>query len=1094
MWYEILKFELKYRIKRPETYIFFMFLFLFSIVGVDFVFQGVEIGLVKKNAPIVIAKTMGAITGIFMIMVSMIMGVPVLRDFQYDMESLLFVNPIKKRDYILGRFLGSFIILTGIFSGVVLGMILGAQMPWHDPINMLDFNIMTYLQSFMVVVFPLLFFGACLFFVSGMLSRKLLVVYTQGIFLFVVFLLTKAIKNEYLQAILDPFSLTTLTQFTKDWSVVERNSLGITMTDVLLHNKLFWFAFGVVILFFGYKRFSFSLLRKKVKNKNRLGAESTEVSEEKIIVPKVNIHSNFKTHWNQFIGLSKFYTYSLFKETSFWAIVICGMIIILINSVNLGTVYGVNSYPTTYLIVEELQEMSLYFFMIILLFYSGELIWKERTSKIQLLCDSTSVLNVTVLCSKFFALVCIYVVLMLSLIASGIAFQIAKGYYQFELDVYFFGFFLEILPFLVLYTFITFFFQVLSNNKFVGIFLAIIFFMINIGAEALGFQHNLYKFAGNPLQRYSEMNGYGHFLSSFLWVKTYWLTFGILLLLMSSIWMLRGTEANLFQRWKIGRTQVSKLQINIMFGLVTVFMGIGAFIFYNTNMVNEYWSNTTEMAFRAQYEKKLKPFEYILQPKITEVNLNVELYPKERAYEAKGFYILKNMHNTPIKEVHIQKSIASHLQLDSINFEGGAHKNSDYQEFDYTIYQLSKPLRAGDSIKMSFKQSYVPKGFENHGENTEVLENGTFMNNQVFPTIGYNKKYELRDTDSRNTYGLKPRIDKADQEDEKELGNVISGGDSDGINYEIVIGTESNQLAISSGALLKEWKVNDRSYFHYKMNQPMLNFYAIVSGEYRVERDVWQSSSTLSAPVDLEIYHHPGHSYNLDRMMAAMKSSLEYYSDNFSPYQYQQLRIMEFPRYEEYAQSFPNAIPFSEAMGFVLDIDDEKDVDMVFFITAHEVAHQWFGMQVGAANVKGRHLVLETLSQYAALMVLKNKYSEEKVDQFLEFQKETYAREQKKSKTEEPALIKVENQDYVYYNKGALAMYALQQHIGEDKINLALRRFIDDWNMYNGTIKKQTQRYATSKDLLSYFRQVTPKELQYVVTDLFEKAESTKIP
>ena len=84
MWYEIFKFEIKYRLKRPETYVFLGFLLLFSAVGVDFIFQGVELGLMKKNAPPVIAKTMGVITGIFMIMVSMIMGVPVLRDYQYE--------------------------------------------------------------------------------------------------------------------------------------------------------------------------------------------------------------------------------------------------------------------------------------------------------------------------------------------------------------------------------------------------------------------------------------------------------------------------------------------------------------------------------------------------------------------------------------------------------------------------------------------------------------------------------------------------------------------------------------------------------------------------------------------------------------------------------------------------------------------------------------------------------------------------------------------------------------------------------------------------------------------------------------------------
>ena len=1085
MWYEIFKFELIYRVKCPETYVFFIFLFLFSIVGVDFIFQGVEIGLMKKNAPLVIAKTMGAITGIFMILASMIMGVPVLRDYHYNVESLLFINPIKKRDYLLGRFLGSFAVLLFVFSGVLLGMMVGSQMPWQNQSEMLPFNTFSYLQSFVIIVLPILFFGASLFFVTGMLSRKLLVVYTQGIVLFVVFLLTKAITNDYLQGIFDPFSLTTLTQVSKDWTIIERNSLGISFNNIMLHNKLFWSVLGVVILIYGYRKFSFNVLAKTSKRKQ----ESPLNTEEGIAytIPKITIKHSFKTQSLQLVQLSKFYTKSLLKETSFWAIAICGMIIILINSVSLGTVYGVDSYPATYFIVEELQEMSLYFFIIILLFYSGELIWKERNSKFNLIYDATAVTDFTILASKFIALIGIYIVLMLSLIAAGIVFQAANGYYHFELDVYFLGFFLEILPFLVLYTFIAFFFQVLCNQKFVGILLALLFVIVNISSEFLGFEHSLYKFGGKTLGTYSDMNAYGHFLKPYLWIKSYWFVFGVILLSLSSVVSARGMDTKFIKRFKAIKQRITKPLAQFTILACGVFILIGIYVFYNMNVLNDYWTNSEETAFRANYESTLKPLEYLPQPKITAVNLNVELYPETRAYTVDGFYILKNTFTEPIEAIHIQKIIASHVQLETLTFEGNTIENTQHQEFDYTIYTLAEALQSGDSIKMNFKQSYNPKGFEDQSSNTQIVQNGTFFSNQEFPTIGYNRKYELRDADERKEYKLAPRPNKTRRDDKKELVNAHSGGDSDGINFEMIIGTDNDQTAITSGTLQKQWVDNNRNYFHYKMHQPMVNFYSIVSADYMIKKDTWQSlTDTIAKPVKLDIYYHDTHTYNLDRMMASMKASLEYYSTNFSTYQYKQLRIMEFPRYAQFAQSFPNTIPFSEAIGFVLDIDDKTDVDMVFYVTAHEVAHQWFGMQVEAANVQGRHLILETLSQYSALMVLKQNYPEEKVQQFLAFQKVSYTKEQKKSKTEEPPLALVENQDYIYYNKGAIAMYTLQQQIGEDKVNLALKRFIEDWNTISGTLKAKTNRYATSKDLLNYFREVTPDSLDHIIHDLFE--------
>ncbi len=1088
LWYEIFKFELKYRLKRADTYIFFVFLLLFSIVGVDFIYQGMDFGLVKKNSPLVIAKAMGAITGIFMILASMIMGVSVLRDFEYNIESLMYVNPIKKRDYLLGRFLGSFAVLLFVFSGVFFGMMIGEYMPWHQPDHLLPFNLLTYLKPFTIVTLPILFFGACLFFITGALSRKLMVVYTQGIVLFVVFMLTKAITNEFWQAILDPFSLTTISLLTDSWTGAERSLQAIPFTGALLYNKLFWIVLGLLILGIGYKKFEFNVVPNKRIKKKKFKTMDVQTDQlYDVEIPEFRLEHGVKSKWSQLIHFSWFYFVSICKQVSFWAIVICGMIIILINSVNLGTVYGVDSYPSTYFIVEELQETSFYFFVIILVLYSGELIWKERTAKLNLIYDASSMSDFLNLAGKYLGLILIYIVLIISLIISGIIFQTINGYYNYDFQVYFYGFFLEILPFLALYTLVAFFAQVMTNQKFVGILVVLIFFILNSSLALFGMDHDLYFFGGSSLGTYSDMNGYGHFMKPYLIIKSYWFLFGILLLIIASVVSVRGTETNLIKRLRASKHRISKPVLKL--GVVTVvsFIMLGSYIFYNTNILNEYWTTSEETEFRIAYEKSLKKFEYLPQPKIVAVTLKVELYPKSRDYNAEGFYILKNTWDAPIEEIHIQKLIESNITLESVTFEDGASIDNQYAEFEYHKYILKQPLLAGDSIKMSFKQTFTTKGFEQGGSNTNIVHNGTFFNNRDFPTLGYNRKYELQDDDDRADYNLPSRSNKARREDPKQLVNTRSGGDSDGIQFEIVLGTDENQTAIAPGNLLKKWKENDRNYFHYKMELEMIDFYSIVSAQYEVKRDTWLATpDTAAKPVDLEIYYHKEHNYNLDRMMESMKTSFDYYSTNFSSYQYQQLRIIEFPRYAEFAQSFPGTVPFSESIGFVLDIDDEEDVDMAFYVTAHELAHQWFGMQVEAAYVQGQLMILETLSQYAALMVLKQQYSEEKVQQFLDLQEERYAEGKRRDGGQEPTLAFVENQEYIYYAKGAINMYALQQQIGEDRVNLALKRFINDWNTIDGKLKITTDRYATTEDLLGYFRDVTPNSLQHIIKNLFE--------
>jgi ABC-2 type transport system permease protein len=1097
MWYNIFKFEIQYRIKRPDTYVFFLFLFLFSIVGVDFVFQGADFGVMNKNSPFVIAKTMGAITGIFMILASMIMGVSVLRDFEYEIESLIFSTTIKKKDYLLGRFLGSFTVLIFVFSGVLFGMMLGECMPWHNPNDLLDFNALVYVKTFLIVTLPTLFFGASLFFVTGALSRNLVVVYTQGVILFVVFMLTKAITNEFWQAILDPFSLTTTTYVTKSWSALEKGTQSIPFFGgALMYNKLFWASLGIVALLYGYKKFNFNVVKNNPSKRKKVQVSTIEsVSDTSTIrIPDAEKQYGMLSKWTQLKEFSWFYFLGICKQSSFWAIVICGMIIILINSVNLGTVHGVDSYPATYFIVEELQETSLYFFIIILVFYSGELVWKERGAKLNLIYDATPLSSFINLAGKYIGLNLIYVLLMLALISSGIIFQTLNGYYNYEFSVYFSGFFFEILPSLALLTLVAFFVQALVNQKFVGIILVIILFISTIALGVFGFDHDLYFFGGRSLGTYSDMNGYGHFLKPYLFVKSYWFLFGSLLLIVGSFFMVRGTETNFIKRLKTAKQRISKPLFIFGSVITTLFILLGSFIFYNTNVLNKYWTNSETTAFRVGYEKALKKFEYIAQPKIVSVNLNVELYPSSRDYSAEGYYILKNTNEATINEVHIQKIIEDNVVINDVSFDGGATINNEYSTYYYTIYKLKTPLKLGDSIKMSFKQTYTTKGFLASGSNTAIVENGTFFNNENFPTLGYTKKYELQDKKKRIEFQLPKRVNKALREDVNELQNARSGGDSDGINFEMVIGTEIDQTAIAPGDLIKQWEENNRSYYHYKMRQPIINFYAMVSARYEVKKDTWISKSdATSKQVALEIYYHKGHEYNIDRMMKSMKVSLDYFSTNFSPYQYEQLRIMEFPRYAEFAQSFPGTVPFSESIGFVLDIDDETDVDMAFYVTAHEIAHQWFGMQIEAANVQGKLMLLETLSQYAATMVLKQHYSEEKVQQFLETQKDRYLEGKRRESGKEPSLALVENQDYIYYAKGAINMYEFQKQIGEDSVNLALKRFINDWNTIDGILKTRTNRYATSKELLGYFREVTPSNQQHIITYLFESVGKLNI-
>jgi aminopeptidase N len=214
-------------------------------------------------------------------------------------------------------------------------------------------------------------------------------------------------------------------------------------------------------------------------------------------------------------------------------------------------------------------------------------------------------------------------------------------------------------------------------------------------------------------------------------------------------------------------------------------------------------------------------------------------------------------------------------------------------------------------------------------------------------------------------------------------------------------------------------------------------------------------------------------------MIDAVKKSLEYYTTNFGPYQHRQVRIIEFPGYRHFAQSFANTIPYSESSGFIARIDDEEDIDYVFNTTAHEVAHQWWAHQVVGGNVQGATMLSESLSEYSALMVMEQEYGAERMRRFLRHELDGYLEGRGGEVEQEQPLMLVENQKYIHYNKGSLVLYALRDQIGEQQLNRALARYVKEFRF-------QEPPYTNTVEFLDHVREVVPPHLQYLIEDLFE--------
>ncbi|GAB4421916.1 MAG: M1 family aminopeptidase [Bacteroidia bacterium] len=1090
MFAEIFRFELSYRLRRPATWIYFaiMFLLAFGATAWDQITIGGGTGQVKENAPVVLAYMMTILTAIpGFFFSSAIMGVPVLRDFEHRTGSMFYTTPMRKGTYLWGRFAGSLLVLLLVFSGMLLGLMLGLAMPWLDDDKLLPYRVWPFIQPFLVWVVPNAFVSGALFFMGGTLSRRLLWVFVQGIFLLAFYLITSDLSSELdnraVSILLDPMGIGATQTFTQYWTVAERNSLLIPLAGSILGNRLLWLVVGIGALALTYLRFSYQLAGTGSRKRRKAQAEVSEGPRPDFRLAPAVLHQGLATDLRRVLSLVRIYIAEVAQSVPFLAIVIVGIVMLIINSQQFSTLYGTDTYPTTYQMLELLSEFNL-FFIILIVFYAGELVWRERDLQMHQIFDTLPMPDFVGLVAKFLGMIAVFVVLLLVLIATGVLIQATKGYFHFELGIYFGTLFTDTLLFLVLYTLLAFFVQVLANQKFLGHALIVLFFLVTgVIFGEIGLEHRMFRFGAIDLGTYSDMNVYGHYVSPFSWFSVYWLGLGLVLFAVAVVFSVRGVDTMLRTRARLARLRFARPLLVFTLCAVALFAGSGFYIYYNTNVLNEYRSSEAGKKRQAQYEKDLKQYADLPQPRIVETRLHVDIYPYERDFTAEGYYMLKNKTPRPITDLHLQLAyqpeitteITGITRLDSLG--GGSYDiGQSWPDYQYAIYTLDRPLAPGDSLRLDWRVVFDTRGFVESGSNTDVVFNGTFFNNTYFPSLGYSEDFELTGDDDRKKQGLAPRERARPRTDSVGLHANLVGDDADNLRFGITMSTAADQIAIAPGYLQRSWEENSRRYFQYEMDVPMFNFYSMISARYAVRTEDW--AAPWGKTVKLEIYHHPSHTYNLDRMMEAMKHSLTYYSTHFSPYQFRQMRIMEFPRYADFAQSFANTVPFSEGIGFILKIG-EDDVDMAYYVTAHEMAHQWWGHQVTQAQVQGSAMISETMSQYSALMVMKEKYPPEQMQEFLRHELDRYLSGRATESKKEQPLVLVENQGYIHYRKGSLCMYALQDYIGEDSVNSALRRFVQDWAF-------REDIYPTTEDLMGYFRQVTPDSLRYLLVDLFE--------
>ncbi|GAB3986832.1 M1 family aminopeptidase [Spirosoma daeguense] len=1100
MFGEIFKFELAYRLKRPATYLYALILFLFTFLFVIYG-NGPASEKTNVNSPYAVSQFVVILTIFGMLIASAIMGVPIYRDIEHNTKNYFFSFPITEKGYVLGRYWGSFVILLGVMAVGMLGIVIGSLLgPVFNLANNSErfgpLRFKDYAYPFLLFVVPNMFLVGSIFFALVAFSRQVFTTYAGSILLFIAYLLgttlSQDLENKHLVNLLDPFGSYAYDAATKYWSPVEQNTLLPTLEGDLLTNRLIWFGVGLVVFLLTVLRFNFTRflaiklggsLRKKAK-----GGAVVEKAPALSSLPRPTPLFQTSTYVRQMFRQARLEFGNIVRDPYFIAILLGAVLFLFLDGWFGAQIYGTPSLPTTYAMLEARNGTFFLFVLIVIIFYTGEVVHRDKTVHYDTIADALPVPDWMNYGAKLLSMIYICLLICTLIIVSGVLNQTVKGYFNYEFSLYLrdvYGIaFTQYFQLVML----SFFVHTMVNQKFVGHIVTLaVYIVIWAIPQFAEFNYRLaIPFSGGSVQ-ISDMNGFGHYLASLASFRLYWYAFGGILLLLALWFWNRGADTGFKARWQLAQQRISRGSMVLFALLLVAFVSMGAWIYTNVSVKNRYYSADEQRELQADYEKTYRKYANILQPKITSAKLNVDVFPDEFKAQANGTFMIVNKGDKSIDSLHLSLPTDDfHRQLRKFLINGTSPKLVlNDTKYGYYIYRLPKTLSPGDSARMEIDVIGQYVGFSNAGDGRGIVSNGTFFNIGIFPSFGYNSEAELSSDKYRKKYGLPIKEWSLPKQDDKNgLRDFLFTDDADWVTFEGTISTTPDQTAIMPGQLLKTWTGTGtdgkpRKYFQYKLPGFSDYFFSMCSAKYGVKRDTWTGPN--GQKVALEVYHHPGHDRNTDRFLASMKASLSYYTKNYAPYPYPVLRVLEFPRYASFAQSFPTTVPYSEDFGWIGDFRDPNKTDYAYYVTAHEVAHQWWGHQIMPSRTRGANQISETMAEYSALMVMKQRYSVDAMPKFLKYSLDRYLGGRAFEDKFEATMIDNDTRSYVWYQKGSMLMYALQDYIGEDRVNQAMKDYMKAARF------RQNAPFTTSLEWYGFLKAATPDSLKGWLADNFEK-------
>lgn len=1028
---DIVRFEWRYHTRQVS---FVAAALLFFAFGFAFTARSFGPANVHIDSPYSVAQSVGVLSLFSLFVVAVFCANAVVRDQETRMAEIVFTTSVDKLPFLLGRFTGSFLAAFTAFSASALGMYLARFLPWHDADRLGSASPLPHLWALLVIALPNLLFAAVVLFALSTITRSVLASYAGSVLIWVLYFVAAAMSNSPLMAssapnadtgaslaaLLDPFALSAFFEQTRNWTPAVRNTRLLSLSGDFLLNRLLWIGVSMAILAVVYRIFSFRVSATSRK------APAKEQKEAPISVKRYTPVPATESQWGAFLSATKLELRAFLLNRPFIAMALlwAGLIAFeMISDITQGE-YGSAVYPAAGILFATIRQPLAIITTILLIYTSAEMVWRERALRISGILHATPTENAVFVAAKCTALAALVGVLTAVALGIGALLQIANGWPVDAMAFLSFAWFAAA-P-LMLFGIAAIVIQTLSPHKYAGMFLVLVVGMAAIAGEMAGL-HPLARFAPALPLAWSEMNGFGR-TAGLHWPIVYSAAIAALFLLFA------------VARWRGRRERVRLVPALALGALIAA---AGALIVVNTRGIDV-------PQWRAGYEKKYKSLATLAQPRVSEVKATIDVADSHRV---RGEYTLLNDTAAPIEKIVV--TLRREAKGTSVTIPAARLLEHD-PRFNVYVFALAQPLGAGQRTTVHFDVAYENQGFAN---DPTFAANGAYIASaRTFPQLGYRAGYELDDPRERRRRGLPPSTPRPESEIPV----------ADWARLDLTVTTSRDQVAVAPGRLVRDWQHDGRRSFHFRSDAPVPNQFAVSTARYAVAKKAHRG-------VSIEVYHHPSHTFNIERMQRAAAESLDYYTANFGPYPHPHLRLAEvaIPNFSAFAQ--PGLIFLGERRAFLVDGRDPRRLDLVYRRVAHELAHQWWGYTVVPADVPGATAITESLTKYAELMVLGRAHGREEVRQSLTYELDLYLSGRTSERGAEPPLSRAGDQSYLYYRKGSLVLYGLKDLLGESAVNTALRNFLRE--------QGGPQRKPTTTQLVQHLHAVATQPMQHTLIE-----------